>query len=337
MSHANISIFIPHAGCPYDCIYCNQRIISGMVKTPTAEDVRAELAAAVTKLKSPANTEIAFFGGSFTCLPEEYMTGLLEVAADFVKRFGLKGIRLSTRPDAITPGILDTLSAYGVTAIELGAQSMNDSVLKANRRGHTAADVVTAVKLIRENFAGELGLQIMTGMYGSTFDKDMETARSVAALSPDTVRIYPTVVIKGTELEKVWADGAGFDGGWRGGVGLDEMVSEVADMISLFEDENIRIIRVGLHASETLEATMTGGYYHPSFGELAENELFYRAIKQKLDTPGDYTVYVHPKNLSKAIGQKRKNIVNFARLGYNITVRPDMTLLRRREIRAEQA
>jgi histone acetyltransferase (RNA polymerase elongator complex component) len=278
--------------------------------------VRAELQAAVAKLKNPANTEIAFFGGSFTCLPEKYMTDLLKVADEFVKHYSLAGIRVSTRPDAITPGILKTLSAYGVTAIELGAQSMDNTVLKANRRGHTAEDVQNAVKLIRENFHGELGLQIMTGILMSSPETDMETARSVAALKPDTVRIYPTVVIKGTELEKLWDSNIEFD----------EMVSEVVDIVLLFEEANIRIIRVGLHASETLEADMTGGYYHPAFGELVENELYYRAISEKLDTPGDYTVYVHPKNLSKAIGQKRKNIVNLARLGYNITVRPDKNL-----------
>jgi histone acetyltransferase (RNA polymerase elongator complex component) len=323
MAHANISIFIPHAGCPYKCIYCNQRIISGTVKAPTAEDVRAELAEAVTKLKTPANTEIAFFGGSFTCLPDKYMRELLEVAADFVKRFELAGIRLSTRPDAVTPDILNTLSAYGVKAIELGAQSMDDTVLEANTRGHTADDVIDAVKLIRGNF--ELGLQMMTGMFGSTPEIDMETARRVAGLRPDTVRIYPTVVIKGTELERVW-----------GGNKYDNMVSLVADMISLFEEKSIRVIRVGLHASETLEAEIAGGYYHPAFGELAENELFFRAIRAEVNEPGRYVLYVHPKNISKAVGQKRKNIVKLAQMGYNITIRPDSTLINRREIRAKQ-
>jgi histone acetyltransferase (RNA polymerase elongator complex component) len=324
VGHANISIFIPHAGCPYDCIYCNQRLISGTAKAPSAEDVRAELQAAVNKLKKTANTEIAFFGGSFTCLSEKYMTELLTVADEFVKRFNLAGIRISTRPDAITQGILKTLSAYGVTAIELGAQSMDNTVLEANRRGHTAEDVENAVKLIRENFGGELGLQIMTGMFASTPETDMETARKVAAAKPDIVRIYPTVVIKGTELEKVWDGNATFN----------EMVCLVADMIALFEDESIRVIRVGLHASETLEAKTCGGYYHPAFGELVENELYYRAILEKLDNPGDYIVYVHPKNLSKAIGQKRKNIVKFAQLGYNITVHPNnnLTLDRQFEI-----
>jgi histone acetyltransferase (RNA polymerase elongator complex component) len=323
MNHANISIFIPHAGCPHNCIFCNQHIISGAVKTPTAKEVADEIRAAVSKLKNPENTEIAFFGGSFTCLPDEYMTSLLMVAAEAVKAYNLAGIRISTRPDAITPDILETLLSFGVTAVELGAQSMNDEVLRLNKRGHTALHVVNAAKLIKGRF--EFGLQMMTGMYGSTPEADMQTAAAIAKLAPDTVRIYPTVVIKGTALEKVWEQITSFD----------DMVSEVAEMILLFEAENIRIIRVGLHASETLEADMTGGYYHPAFGELVENEIFYRLIGDRLNKKGTYTVYVHPKNISKAIGQNRKNIVKLSLLGYDITVRPDEALTGRRDIRAK--
>jgi histone acetyltransferase (RNA polymerase elongator complex component) len=323
MSHSNISIFIPHAGCEHNCIFCNQHIISGAVKAPTAVEVADEIKAACLKLKNPKNTEIAFFGGSFTCLPHEYMTSLLAVAKEAVKTYNLAGIRISTRPDAITPDILDMLERYGVTAIELGAQSMNDEVLRLNKRGHTALDVVNGAKLIKGRF--EFGLQMMTGMYGSTPETDMQTAKELVKLAPDTIRIYPTVVIRGTELERVW----------DGGLSLNEMVSEVAEMVLLFEAENIRIIKVGLHASETLEADMTGGYYHPAFGELVENEIFFRLIADKLSKKGAYIIYVHPKNISKAIGQKSKNITKLSLLGYDITVRPDEALTGRREIRAQ--
>jgi histone acetyltransferase (RNA polymerase elongator complex component) len=323
MSHSNISIFIPHAGCEHNCIFCNQHIISGAKKAPTAYEVAEEIRAAISKLKSPETTEIAFFGGSFTCLPLDYMTALLEVAKEAVQTHNLAGIRISTRPDAIMPDILDILASFGVTAIELGAQSMSDEVLRLNKREHTADDIRSAAKLIKGRF--EFGLQMMTGMYGSSPETDIQTARELAKLAPDTVRIYPTVVIKGTELEKVWEQTTT----------LDEMVSVVAEMILLFEAENIRIIRVGLHASETLEADMTGGYYHPAFGELVENEIFCRLIADKLSKKGAYTVYVHPKNISKAIGQNRKNITKLSLLGYDITVRPDEALSGRREIRAE--
>jgi histone acetyltransferase (RNA polymerase elongator complex component) len=323
MKHANLSIFIPHAGCKHNCVFCNQHIISGAVKSPTAADVAGEIRSAVLGLKIPENTEIAFFGGSFTCLEPGYMTSLLEVAAAAVKSENLAGIRISTRPDAITPDILDTLECYGVTAVELGAQSMNDEVLKLNRRGHTTADVVNAAALIRGRF--EFGLQMMTGMYGSSKETDMFTAKAIKGLKPDTVRIYPTVVIKGTELEKVW----------KPSLTLDEMVCEVADIVNVFEQANIRIIRIGLHASETLEADMTGGYYHPALGELVENEIFYRLFFGKLARKGAYNFYVHPKNISKVIGQNGQNKVKLSLLGYDITVRPDEALTGRREIRAE--
>jgi histone acetyltransferase (RNA polymerase elongator complex component) len=328
MSHSNISIFIPHAGCEHNCIFCNQHIISGAKKPPTAKEVADEIKAAICKLKNPENTEIAFFGGSFTCLPHDYMTSLLAVAADAVRAHALSGIRVSTRPDAITPDILDVLERYGVTAVELGAQSMNDEVLTLNKRGHTALDIINAAKLIKgrfELFKFSLGLQMMTGMYGSTPETDMQTAKEIVKLSPDTVRIYPTVVIRDTELERVWDSELSFD----------EMVSEVAKIVLLFEEANIRIIRVGLHASETLEADMTGGYYHPAFGELVENEIFCRQIAEKLRDHGRYEIYVHPKNISKAIGQKSINKVKLSLLGYDITVRPNETLTGRREIRAE--
>jgi histone acetyltransferase (RNA polymerase elongator complex component) len=329
--HSNISIFIPHAGCPYDCIYCNQRIISGAAKVPAALDVAEDLTAAAALLKNPAHTEIAFFGGSFTCLPENYMTELLSVAANAVKKNKLAGIRISTRPDAITPEIVRKLTDYGVTAIELGAQSLDDRVLNVNRRGHTAADVVNAVRCIREHFFGELGLQMMTGMYGSTKETDFQTARAIAALTPDTVRIYPAVVIKGTAFDKLLQDG------FYTPIGFDEMVVLVSDMVLLFEKAEIRVIRVGLHASETLEADRTGGFYHPAFGELVEGELFLRQIREKLTAPGNYRVYVNPKNISKATGQKRKNIIKFMENGYNITVKADETMSASRVVRVQKA
>jgi histone acetyltransferase (RNA polymerase elongator complex component) len=283
------------------------------------------------RLKNPTNTEIAFFGGSFTCLPKRFMTELLTVAAGFVKQYNLKGIRISTRPDAITPEVLKTLSAYGVTAIELGAQSLDDSILAINKRGHTAADVIKAVKCIREYFHGELGLQMMTGMAGATAQSDMATAESIAKLAPDTVRIYPAVVIAGTVFDDLRKNGQYIP------IGFDEMVSLVADMAVLFEKAGIRVIRVGLHASEMLEADCTGGFYHPAFGELVEGELFYRKIREELKSQGTYKIYVNPKNVSKAIGQHRKNIIKLQENGYNITVIADECMSASRYVRIRES
>jgi histone acetyltransferase (RNA polymerase elongator complex component) len=324
MSHANISIFIPHAGCPHTCIFCNQHKISGFIKVPDIIAIRAELSAAVSKLSHPENTqrkiEIAYFGGSFTCLPRETVTELLEVAAEYVNKYRLAGIRISTRPDAIDEEIINILNRYGVTAVELGAQSLDDSVLKTAERGHSASDVKNAVQLLKEHFRGEIGLQMMTGLPGATPDSDRETAAKIIALSPDTVRIYPTVIISGTKLDELYQTGT------YKPIAFDEMVSLVADITVMFENAGVRIIRTGLHASVELETQITGGFYHPAFGELVESEIFYRNVHEKLTDKGDYHIFVHPKNISKMIGHRKKNILKFAENGYNIIIKPDVNI-----------
>ena len=206
--HANISIFVPHIGCPNKCSFCNQRYITGVFKAPHPEDVIDAVERAKKSPNfAPENTQIAFFGGSFTAINRNYMLSLLDVAAEFVEKGEVSGIRISTRPDCINEEILDVLKHYGVTSIELGCQSMSDEVLKLNNRGHTAEDVLKSAKLIKA-YGFEFGVQMMTGLYGDTKQKSIETAEKLIALSPDTARIYPTVVLEGTELERLYRLGA---------------------------------------------------------------------------------------------------------------------------------
>ena len=201
MKRSNISVFVPHLGCPHNCSFCDQKAISGHSGVPTAEEIGLAVAAAVSSGRlDAANSEIAFFGGSFTAIDRSLMVSLLSSGYEQVKRHRLHGIRISTRPDAIDEEILEILLRFGVTSIELGAQSMDDEVLRLNMRGHTAQDVVNASKMIRERGIS-LGLQMMTGLYGSTAEKDKKTAERLAELYPDTMRIYPTVVMKNTYLQ----------------------------------------------------------------------------------------------------------------------------------------
>ena len=185
MSHSNISVFVPHKGCPNDCSFCNQRAISGQAVPAMPKDVENAVKIAIEYKVDPKNTEIAFFGGSFTAIERDYMLSLLTAAKHFLDTYNFKGIRISTRPDCISEDILEILKNYGVTAIELGAQSMCDDVLLANRRGHTTDDVRKASKLIKE-YGFELGLQMMTGLYKSDFAKDEYTACEIIKLKPDT-------------------------------------------------------------------------------------------------------------------------------------------------------
>lgn len=318
MKHSNISVFVPHVGCPHKCSFCDQRTISGAQSLPHGRDVREVCEQALREVSSPENTEIAFFGGSFTAIPRDYMLELLEAAHEYVGEGRFRGIRCSTRPDCINAEVLELLKGFGVTAIELGAQSMNDEVLAANERGHTAQDVVNASRLIKE-YGFELGLQMMTGLYKSSLADDMDTARRIADLAPDTVRIYPVVVLRGTRLGQLYLSGE------YAPAPFDEMVEVCADIMKLFTERGIRIIKCGLHASEFVEQDMVAGYYHPAFRELCEAAIYRSNIlhtieKELPDCRGKVTAEVSSRCISKAVGQKRANIEFFRERGLDLTI-----------------
>ena len=325
MKHSNISIFIPHIGCPHRCSFCDQRTISGAENIPHGDDVREICEKALAEVKSPENTEIAFFGGSFTAIPRAYMTELLEAAYSFVGEGKFKGIRLSTRPDCIDREVLTILKKYGVTSIELGAQSMSNKVLKANQRGHSADDVEKSAKLIRE-FGFELGLQMMVGLYNSDMADEFETLDKIAAIRPDTVRIYPVVILDGTKLGELYKSGE------YSTFSFDEVTEFAAIAMMKFEYEGIKVIKCGLHASEFVERDMLGGFYHPAFRELCEADIYKMAIHRavadkesgilqilKRKVKG-VSIAVHPSCISKAIGQNKSNIKYFQELGLNIKI-----------------
>ena len=264
-------------------------------------------------------TEIAFFGGSFTAIDRQYMLELLTSAKPFTEVF--KGIRISTRPDCIDDEVLTLLKEYGVTSIELGAQSMDNSVLELNNRGHKAEDVVNASKRIKE-FGFSLGLQMMTGLYGSDFDKDIKTAESFIALKPDTVRIYPTVIMKNTDLADFYNSGKFVP------YTLDESVELCSRLILMFERTGISIIRLGLHYSDSLVDDSLGDNYHPAFKELCESKIFYNSFIEQTSNLSSkkFDVFINQRSLSKFLGQKKSNIKKLNALGYELTVNFDNEL-----------
>ncbi len=295
----------------------------GQAYQPTADDVIKTLKQAVVDLGDRTqNAEIAFFGGSFTAIDRSYMTELLDATKDYIDKF--KGIRLSTRPDCIDNEVLEVLKSYKVTSIELGAQSMDEKVLKLNERGHTAADVINASKLIRE-YGFSLGLQMMTGLYGSDFYKDIYTADEFIKLRPDTVRIYPTVIMKDTNLARFYLVGKFKP------YSLEESVELCSKLLMKFEEENIAVIRLGLHYSESLIDNSYGDNYHPAFKELCENKIFFNKTLSEFENYPDkekkeFIVSVNSKSLSKFIGQKKSNIERLENLGYHITTEIDNSL-----------
>ncbi len=257
-----------------------------------------------TLSQSGLKAEIAFFGGSFTAVDKDYRRALLYAASEYVKEFPEQyaGIRCSTRPDCIDENILDELMLYGVTAVELGAQSMNDEVLGANLRGHTAEDVRRASRLIK-SFGIELGLQMMTGLYKDKPSYCIETAREFAELKADTVRIYPTVILKGTMLDDLRKQGL------YESFSFEETVDLCAELLLFFEEKNIPVIRLGLHASEGVEEQMTGGVYHQALGEIVRSRIMLMRMREqmiKLDGKR-FIVYTDRKNIGKVVGHGGQN------------------------------
>ena len=326
MSHGNISVFVPHIGCPNKCSFCNQNTITGEKSAPTKEDVVKVVETALNHPNyNPKNTELAFFGGSFTAIPKDYMCELLDAGYGYVKNGAVSGIRISTRPDAITPDILDILKSRGVTAIELGCQSLDNEVLQLNHRGHTEKQVKTASELIRQK-GFSLGLQMMTGLLGDTNEKAIQTAKKIIELGADTVRIYPTLLLKNTYLYSLYQKGK------YSPQSLEEAVELVSELLTLFEKSDVKVIRVGLH---TVEAEgFVEGPWHPAFGELCKSRVLLKKVLeliQKKGIPkGNILIGLPKEQASAMIGQKRSNIIALENMGYNakIVEREELTVLK---------
>ena len=324
--HANVAVFVPHCGCPHDCRFCDQRTIAGVTTPTTAADVVTACERALATLGDGVTAQIAFFGGSFTAIPYNDMRSLLEAAQPFLQTGRFDGIRVSTRPDAVDEEVLTVLKRYGVTAVELGAQSMDNRVLEAVNRGHTAEDTVRSALRIKAHGLS-LGLQMMTGLPHDNEEGALATARALAALAPDTMRIYPTVVLEGTAL----ADD--FKVGRYQPPTLGETVTLCAKLLTYFERDNgIPVIRLGLHDGENLKSKVLGGGYHPALRELCEGQMYVNTALSVLTHMGpkakerEILLRVHPRAVSKMTGQRKANIAQLKTKGFSVRVKGDDTV-----------
>lgn len=258
-----IPIFVPHKGCPHQCSFCNQKHITGQHEEVTPKSAEETVKLYLSTIDSSKNhVEIAFYGGSFTAVEADLQCGLLSVAKKYKDMGLVHGIRLSTRPDCIDNEVLERLMYYGVTDIELGVQSMSEKVLKANNRGHSAQDVIDAVTLLR-NYPFKLGLQMMVGLIDDSKEDCISTANKIADLKPDFVRIYPTLVFDNTPM----ADK--FKAGEFTPLTVEQAVEICRPVVKIFDDNNIKIIRLGLLVSQDeARNNLLGGPYHPSFRNL---------------------------------------------------------------------
>lgn len=302
-----IPFFIPHAGCPHQCVFCNQKSITGRKKPVDSSAIPDTVNGYLNTATDGDAVQIAFYGGSFTALPSQTQKAYLEAARPFIESGHVRSIRVSTRPDCISTDILSLLGEYHVTTIELGAQSMDDRVLALSGRGHTAADTLKAVKLLRERgFA--IGLQLMPGLPGDSFERFLDSVDKSIALKPDFVRLYPALVIKDTPLEGMHRFGS------YAPLSLDEAIMQCRDAMVRFERTGIEVIRVGLQPTEELErcGAIIAGPYHPAIRQLVESSVFLDKMRMGLaENKGNAEVavfFVNPRDVSAAIGQKRSNV-----------------------------
>lgn len=311
-----IPIFVPHKGCPNDCAFCNQRTISGKENAPSIEQARSTIN---QYLKTTKNSEvqIAFFGGSFTGIEISEQNEYLALANEYIKRGSVKSIRISTRPDYIDENTVKRLISYGVKNIELGAQSLDEEVLLYSNRGHSVQCVEKASEIIIKSGA-ILGLQMMTGLPKDTPEKCMKTAEKIKEFGASETRIYPTVVLRGTMLEKMYNKGEYIP------QTVEEAVEIGAQLKKFFDDNSISVLRIGLPESDSLKENYVSGAYHPALGELVISRMIRNQISKYLKKDTRYLeITANPSYISKIVGNKRCNINYFKEQGIEVKIIKD--------------
>lgn len=304
VKHYTIPIFVPEEACPHRCIFCNQHHITSRPKTPSLEEAQGIIEKHLKTIPPKAGIDIGFLGGNFTGIPLENQEAFLEMANRYLRSERVSGIRISTRPDYINEKILDLQQKYGVTTIELGAQSMDEEVLRCAGRGHTSEDTAKASEMIRRRGI-RLGLQKMLGLPGDSEEKALRTARRIVDLGAACTRIYPTLVVRNTPLEIRWRRKEYFP------LPMKEAIDQTLKIMPLFEKAGVRIIRIGLHPSEGFldGSQLLDGPFHQSFKELVMTEKWNRELRRfdwKKESR-DVMVFVHAHDFNNAVGYRARN------------------------------
>lgn len=314
-THAIIPIFIPHEGCPNDCVFCNQKKITARQKPVNSQDIRSIIDQYLLTLKGRglSTIEVAFFGGSFTGIPIEKQSEYLTIAKEYKDRGDINKIHLSTRPDYINDEILTNLKLYNVDIIELGVQSFDDEVLKSSNRGHDSSIVYKSCSLIKE-YGFELGIQLMIGLPGDTHEKSLYSAEETVKIKPSIARLYPTIIIDDTELLEMYKCGK------YSSLTQEQAINTTKEMYKLLSNAHINIIRVGLKSTDIINenGAITGDTYHPAFRQLVEAQIAREILEEKLtalisqcnqsrDSFDNIIFESNQKNFSNMIGNKRSN------------------------------
>ncbi|MPM08743.1 hypothetical protein SDC9_55057 [bioreactor metagenome] len=318
-SHSIIPIFLPELGCPKQCVFCNQKHISGQQSVPDAEEVKTIIEKYLSTLEGlNRNVELAFFGGSFTALDAELQEKYLKAVQPYLIEKSISGIRISTRPDAITDENLQMLKKYGVQIIELGVQSLDDEVLRLSGRGYKAATVYEAAeKINRHGFT--LGMQMMIGLPGSDPEKDIFTAKEIIRCEAAGTRIYPLLVFRDTDLEQLYRSGQYHS------LSVEEAVEQSATILELFQDAGVQVYKIGLHPSEFLDnGDLLAGPWIPAFRQHVQARVWLKKFQSALHTDPTITGFaINPSDLNSAIGPKSCNRNYFQKINTSVTIKAD--------------
>lgn len=322
-----IPIFIPHRGCPHDCLFCNQQKISGHDRDNLDRvSVGATIEEWLRRKGDRSQVQVAFFGGSFTCLPAAEQASLLAAVGPYIKEKKVDTIRLSTRPDCIDPTVCRQLKEYSVGVVELGVQSFSDHVLQKSLRGHSVGDVRRAFQLLKEaDF--QVGFQLMPGLPGETGNSFAHGINEVIALKPHFVRIYPALVVKDSGLEKLYKAQR-----FRP-LSLNKAIAISASAYLKLTRAGIEVVRMGLQPSESLEKSVVAGPYHPAFGELVQSRLWLKKIRARLAllTPRQkLSIHISHRDMSAVVGMRRQNTKRLEELGFSgrFTIIPEKNMAR---------
>ncbi|GAB6193540.1 elongator complex protein 3 [Desulfocastanea catecholica] len=321
-----IPIFIPHRGCPHDCLFCNQQKISGHDREEARPSVALTIEVWLERKKDRHQVQVAFFGGSFTCLQKSEQVAMLVEVQPYIVAGKVDTIRLSTRPDCIDPGVCALLKEYNVGVVELGVQSLSDAVLQNSLRGHSADATRNACRLLKA--AGiQVGLQLMPGLPGETSASFLRGIDEVIALRPSFVRLYPALVVKESGLEKLYHDGR-----YRP-LSLKKAIALTARCYQKLTEAGIGVVRMGLQPSALLEQNVVAGPYHPAFGELVHSRLWLKKIRAGLAALAPQQkllIHISERDMSAAVGMNKQNTKRLEALGFSgrFTILPNKTMAR---------
>jgi histone acetyltransferase (RNA polymerase elongator complex component) len=321
-THYIIPIFVPELACPNRCVFCNQYTITAKRVAPSPIDTDYMISKRLSQIPSTAqHIEVAFFGGNFTGIEQQAQIEYLQIANTYLNNHDIHSIRVSTRPDYINYSNLEILNKYGVKTIELGVQSMNDSILQKAQRGHTSQNVIDAVDMIKSK-SFRLGLQMMIGLPDDNIDNVIHTADEIIRLQADETRIYPLLVIKDTLLHKMYLEKKYIP------LALNEAVWQVASIARKFEQANTNILRIGLHPSKDFfdGETLVAGPWHPAFKQLVYSQIWKEELCQYFHDKhkSNILIEVGSLQLPNAIGYKRSNVLQASNKNIRFTINKDL-------------